>query len=652
MKRRTAILASIVGLATFVSAASAQPYNMGTEFTYQGQLTLLGTPVTGTCEFEFTLWSDPSFVQQLGPMIPATLTLAGGLFSVDLDFGQEYNGQARWLGIDLCCFSPCTPNIRLLPPQELLPTPHALALPGLWSEQNAATEAPNLIGGHADNETRDDPIGATISGGGVSGQVNMVTEDFGTVGGGYSNQAGNDDGNATNAEGSTVGGGGNNTASGEASTVAGGFANDANADYAIVGGGVENESGGYSSFVGGGEYNRALADYVTIGGGGPDPDSVEEALCDAGPSMGAPCGLCNDGVTVCSEDWQCPAFPADQCTPNNGLCLAPGVCVTEGVGNRVYDSYGTVGGGARNQVGGVLDWPAEYGTISGGFRNSVGFNFATIGGGSENTVTSIWATIGGGVHNQAGSDLSGVLGQCATVGGGLNNNATFSCATVSGGAGNTAGAAHSAVGGGVSNETSDLYATIPGGDRNLAAGETSLAAGRRAKANNDGCFVWGDSTDADVACDNDNRWVARASGGVYFYTNSGMTTGSYLAAGSGTWTSLSDREAKENFAPVDGRDVLDKLAAIPLTTWNYKTEDPAIRHMGPMAQDLYAAFGLGDSQKSIGTIDADGVSLAAIRGLHEIVKEKDAEIAELRNRLSALENLAARIEAERNGGAQ
>ena len=76
--------------------------------------------------------------------------------------------------------------------------------------------------------------------------------------------------------------------------------------------------------------------------------------------------------------------------------------------------------------------------------------------------------------------------------------------------------------------------------------------------------------------------------------------------------------------------------------------------MGPMAQDLYAAFGLGDSDKSITTIDADGVALAAIQGLHEIVQEKDARIValetqngELHERLSSLENLVAELAEER-----
>ena len=60
--------------------------------------------------------------------------------------------------------------------------------------------------------------------------------------------------------------------------------------------------------------------------------------------------------------------------------------------------------------------------------------------------------------------------------------------------------------------------------------------------------------------------------------------------------------------PVNGQAVLARLAEVPITTWNYETQDPTIRHMGPMAQDFHAAFGLGESERHIPTIDADGVA--------------------------------------------
>jgi len=102
----------------------------------------------------------------------------------------------------------------------------------------------------------------------------------------------------------------------------------------------------------------------------------------------------------------------------------------------------------------------------------------------------------------------------------------------------------------------------------------------------------------------------------------------------------SDRAAKDKFTPVCARDILAKLAAVPISTWVY-TNAPGIRHIGPVAQDFAAAFALGDSDKHIATVDADGVALAAIQGLNQKLedelKEKDTKIHELERRLEALE---------------
>ena len=77
-----------------------------------------------------------------------------------------------------------------------------------------------------------------------------------------------------------------------------------------------------------------------------------------------------------------------------------------------------------------------------------------------------------------------------------------------------------------------------------------------------------------------------------------------------------------------------RLPTLPITEWRYRNETSAARHIGPMAQDFRAAFGLGDSDTSIGLIDANGVALAAIQGLNAKLqahsREKDAEIEALR----------------------
>ena len=113
----------------------------------------------------------------------------------------------------------------------------------------------------------------------------------------------------------------------------------------------------------------------------------------------------------------------------------------------------------------------------------------------------------------------------------------------------------------------------------------------------------------------------------------------------------SDRNLKENFAPVSPREVLDKVAALPITRWNF-IGDAVTPHVGPMAQDFHAAFGVGPDDKHIATVDADGVALAAIQGLNLKVDSENASLraenADLKQRLEKLERLMNR----ENGGAR
>ncbi len=103
---------------------------------------------------------------------------------------------------------------------------------------------------------------------------------------------------------------------------------------------------------------------------------------------------------------------------------------------------------------------------------------------------------------------------------------------------------------------------------------------------------------------------------------------------------VSDVAQKENRDPVEERQVLDRLLEIPIETWNYITEPDAIRHMGPMAQDFFEAYGLGADDR-LSAMDVQGVALASIQALHEIVQEKDAQIVELEARLTELEGRVA-----------
>jgi hypothetical protein len=292
--------------------------------------------------------------------------------------------------------------------------------------------------------------------------------------------------------------------------------------------------------------------------------------------------------------------------------------------NTVNDCYSTIGGGAGNSAGQVADSCGQwaYNTVGGGYGNTANNFYSTIGGGYGNTATEA-GTIGGGSNNSAN-------GPNSTVAGGDSNVAGF-WAAVGGGIGNTAEGSYSTIAGGEENTANGRNTMIPGGWQNVAAGDFSFAAGFGARANNQGCFVWNDNSNLPsyLDCNNDYRWMARASGGVYFYTNSGLTSGVYVPAGGNAWSTVSDRAAKHNFKDIDGKEVLTRLASIPLQSWSYKSEDPSIRHIGPVAQDFHAAFGLGESKLHISTIDADGIALAAIQGVYALLQEKEERMQRL-----------------------
>lgn len=184
------------------------------------------------------------------------------------------------------------------------------------------------------------------------------------------------------------------------------------------------------------------------------------------------------------------------------------------------------------------------------------------------------------------------------------------------------------------------------GLQNSASGQFSVAIGKNARtANRQGSVVIGDgcagfSSDSVYATAN-NQFVARGCGGIRFFTTQNLSSGVEVAPGGGSWSSISDRNRKANFATIDGEEVLLRLRSVPVTTWNYLTQGEEIRHAGPMAQDFYAAFGLGESDLLINSVDMDGINLAAVKALEARSVRQQARIAELEERLARLESLLA-----------
>lgn len=151
--------------------------------------------------------------------------------------------------------------------------------------------------------------------------------------------------------------------------------------------------------------------------------------------------------------------------------------------------------------------------------------------------------------------------------------------------------------------------------------------------------------------DTDMAWVTRGGrlGRMYLNNATGsfhlnalnVTAGSnYLTMGNGAslsnggvWTNASSRELKEGFAAIDPGAILAKVLTLPITTWSYKTSTEGT-HIGPVAEDFKETFGFAGDGKSIPTVDADGVALAAIQGLNA---KLEAENADLRARLERIE---------------
>ncbi|MCC6821386.1 MAG: tail fiber domain-containing protein, partial [Verrucomicrobia subdivision 3 bacterium] len=350
--------------------------------------------------------------------------------------------------------------------------------------------------------------------------------------------------------------------------------------------------------------------------------------------------------------------------------------------NSVWADYGVVGGGLANTI--AANAPTA--TIAGGGFNDIGIysDYSVVGGGQNNDIlaNATYATIAGGIANSIGTNSF-----ASAIGGGSDNDIAAS-------------AQYATIAGGINNDivANAQYATIPGGLLNTAT-NYAFAAGRRAKANHTGAFVWADSQNADFASTTNNQFAIRATGGVqlsdntpalsfgfatrqmlnlwgtdyglgvqsfgyyfrapvganfYWYragthdNNQGNAGGGAqlmrldsngnLVLSIGGYFPVSDRNVKENFSAINPLEVLAKVAALPISGWNYKT-DATSKHIGPVAQDFYASFGLGIDDKHIATVDADGVALAAIQGLNQKLEETRAENSTLKERVEKLEKL-------------
>ncbi len=227
---------------------------------------------------------------------------------------------------------------------------------------------------------------------------------------------------------------------------------------------------------------------------------------------------------------------------------------------------------------------------------------------------------------------------------GFNNTAVGNSALLS----NTSGGGNTASGWfALSNNTTGLDNTAIGRAAlsNNQTGSDNTAIGRNALASNTtGILNTAIGDGADISAGNLNNATAIGASARVDASNKirlGSTTVTVIE-GQVAYSFTSDKNKKENFRPVDGEQVLNKIGGLNLTSWNYICHDPRqFRHYGPVAQEFFAAFG-HDGLGTVGTPttinsgDMEGILMIAVQALEKHSKEQSKQLRSLRAENTAL----------------
>ncbi len=420
----------------------------------------------------------------------------------------------------------------------------------------------------------------------------------------------------------------------------------------------------------GGSPRPTTAPPVTIGATGIDPAQVQLRIsgsCTAGLFMQSigqngtvGCAAAGGGVTGVTAG---PGLAGGGTTGTVPLALRTvGAGTFDFANTNGIVAAGTYGAGSigASGAGSRLLWYPRKAAFRAGFASNTMWDDANIG--DYSAATGLGTTASGpastamgsgtiasgsvstamGVSTRASGAYSTALGFYTTASG--DYGTAFGNSTTAGGRGSLAAGSASVAGG---------IDAIALGLRAVANGTGSVVLGSDATASTPGMFMFGDrSTTNDLTTFGSNEFLVRAAGGTVFYSDAAMTNGVVLNSGLNAWApiNVSDENRKTDFRDLDGEQVLGKLAALPVREWRYTTQDAGIRHVGPTAQDFRAAFGLGESDVRIGSVDADGIALAGVKALETRTRAtSDAlaqqnelltrEVADLRARLARLETL-------------
>ena len=322
---------------------------------------------------------------------------------------------------------------------------------------------------------------------------------------------------------------------------------------------------------------------------------------------------------------------------------------------------------------GRISFAAGYSTVaSGTYSTALGSETRAIGGnstalGNLNVASGSFSTAMGSGTEAAGSystamgQLSKALGGWSTTMG-WSTQATGEYATAMGSSTKASGYGSTALGWG--GEASGVYSTVMGLDTK-ASGFASTAMGRLATASGElstaigyrvstdslkGAFIIGDSDPDDEGETKSmlpDQMVCRFKNGYFFLTsgNDVVQTGIMAANGANAWSSICDLRKKENFQSLDDEKMLQKIASVDYTSWNYRGQDPStFRHYGIMAQDFFRLFGNDDygtigNDTLVNAIDMLGVTMSAIKGAKIRMDKLQEENEIIRNQMIALQKI-------------
>jgi len=639
MSQKPALLKLLfVSLILLLTAPAALA--QGSAFTYQGRLTDGGTPPTGTYELEFKLYDAATGGTQQPQPSPVTIQFTGaqavavnaGVFTVQLDFGAAFPGADRYLEIGVRQVG--APSFTTLSPrQPITSTPYAIRsisaataadFSGSLAGDVSGTQSATVVAAVGGASAADVASGVAAANGAASGNTadSIVKRDAsGNFSAGTITATLN--GNATTA--TTAASATTATTATSATTAATAAAVSASAGDSVVAAINAGSSSVNTAHV---EGDVELA---------PSAQQTATTTNDlVNLKLVGTATLGTSGTTdllSLSASGQYSTGQLDQewfRVDNAGGVLALGTWDGE---NEVV-GVGTVpaeGNGTR------FMWYGAKGAFRSGYTNNGSWDDANIGQGSFAV----------GMNNRASGRLSTAFGNSNVVTG-IQSTAIGSNNTVSG----TNSFAHGSL-----NTISGNNATALGSQNTIGSSANSgaFAFGLLSQANASQAFAIGEratvgNTRAMVISLGPSFGVAtndagtatfsvRAANGIWFGTTTGTpsigsgrfidtSTGAYLTS-TGVWTNTSDRNLKEGFVPVDGEDLLRRLGKVPMTTWKYSADKANVRHLGPMAQDFSAAFGLGDSDRAISTVDSSGVALAAAQALDARTNAQQSRIVEL-----------------------